>query len=104
MTSGSEPPIVKTESVKYDPVAALPGSHAHTTHVPVVQTETRKVFLLNAFFETFISNYFMFFLGCNAVRGWRLCSYRRNCEFSNCELKSSYGGNGDCKFRFKHFY
>ncbi|XP_021943985.1 protein 4.1 homolog isoform X6 [Folsomia candida] len=41
-TSGTEPPIVKTESMKYDSV--VPGSHAQpTTHVPVVQTETRKV-------------------------------------------------------------
>ncbi|CAL8069280.1 unnamed protein product [Orchesella dallaii] len=43
-SSVGEPPIVKTESVKYDPSTYSPGTQAQpTTHVPVVQTETRKV-------------------------------------------------------------
>lgn len=42
--SVGEPPIVKTESVKYDPSTYSPSTQAHpTTHVPVVQTESRKV-------------------------------------------------------------
>jgi hypothetical protein len=44
MSASGEPPIVKTESVKYDPMSVVPSSQAQpTTHVPVVQTETRKV-------------------------------------------------------------
>jgi erythrocyte membrane protein band 4.1 len=42
----NEPPIVKTESVKYDPSTLIPSAQTlptTTTHVPVVQTETRKV-------------------------------------------------------------
>ena len=43
-SSITEPPIVKTESVTYDPKTMSPNSQAQpTTHVPVVQTETRKV-------------------------------------------------------------
>ncbi|ODM98417.1 Protein 4.1 [Orchesella cincta] len=42
-SSVGEPPIVKTESVKYDPSTYSPGTQAQpTTHVPVVQTETRS--------------------------------------------------------------
>lgn len=47
ISSVGEPPIVKTESVKYDPSTYSPGAQAQpTTHVPVVQTETRKVILI----------------------------------------------------------
>lgn len=78
VTSGTEPPFVKTESVMYDPTNVVP---AHpTTSVPVVQTETRKVHEESVTFYQLSTSSIKYFLnvsfsGCNAVGRRSLCSH-----------------------------